>query len=323
VLFLPLSGCDSNILLGARPIVEMPDAYSDGATTSDRTMTDGSVFDSSVISDGSISDNSVIPDAAISDTNGISDSGRTKDASGVTDVGGSDRGADAVPTILWWADHENGDLSAWHAGGAASGGGEYQSAGQTEVSREHAHGGGYAAKLTIDTTDRADHTARLYRRTVNGGAYYSAWFFFSQAHTPDEWWSIFLFRVQRDPNDVESFVNLWDINVERPAGGNMTYSFFDHLTGLYARPSTPMPIPVGQWTHLEAFFNYVPPDATRITIWQDGLLLLDIAGLGQAPSPYFYWSLGNGSNGLLPRVSSIYVDDAAIATGRLGPGGGG
>jgi len=300
-LVASLGGCDPNILLGARPVDELPDAFSEGGITSDGAISDRSA----------ISDNGIIADSAIFDRGVISDSGA-----------GSERSADAASTILWSADHETGDLSAWHTGGAASGGGQYQAGGQADVSRERAHGG-YAAKLTIDTTDGADHTARLYRRTVSGGAYYSAWFFFAQAHTPDAWWSIFLFRVQRDPNDVETFVNLWDINVERPAGGSMTLSFFDHITGQYTRPATAVPLPIGQWTHLEAFFNYAPPDGTRITVWQDGQLMLDLAGLGQGPAPYFYWSIGNGSNGLSPRVSNIYIDDAAIATGRLGPGAGG
>jgi hypothetical protein len=321
-------------LLGARTTDELPDVFWDGAGVSDRSSADGPIPDGSGAADQSAipdgrADQSAIPDgsgtadrSAIPDRSG-SDSGRGDTGVIADSGGGNDRTIDATPTILWFADHETGDLSAWHTGGAANGGGQYQSGGQTEVLRERAHGGSYAAKLTIDTTDRADHTARLYRRTVTGGAYYSAWFFFNQMHTPDEWWSIFLFRAQRDPSDLNTFVNLWNINVERPEGGSITLSFYDHLTQVYARPANPMPLPVAQWTHIEAFFSYVPPDATRITIWQDGQLLLDLTGLGQSPSPYLYWSLGTGSNGLSPSVSSIYIDDAAIATGRLGPGGGG
>jgi hypothetical protein len=323
-LLVSLSGCDPDILLGARPADELPDVVSDGAVTSDRTTADGSeMADRSAMPDRSaIPDSSAVPDGSGMDSGARVDSSGMADRGTNADIGGgNERTVDATPTILWFADHETGDLSAWHAGGAANGGGQY-GAGSHEVLRESARGS-YAAKLTIDTTDRTDRTARLYRRTASGGAYYSAWFFFSQLHTPDVWWSIFIFRAQRDPNDVNTFVNLWDINVERPDGGNISLSFYDHLTQRFTRQSNPIPLPVAQWTHIEAFFNYAPPDATRITIWQDGQPVLDLAGLGQAPSPYFYWAVGNGSNGLLPRVSSIYIDDAAIATGRLGPGGGG
>ena len=317
-------------MLGARPVDERPDASSDVTITLDGAGTDAEMgdgvtpddasFDGGIadlgISDVGIS-NPDMSDVVFSDL-GIADGNDVPDRSAP-----ADRGPDVPPpTIIWFADHERGDLSAWTAGGAANGGGQYQSGGQTEVSRDRAHGGSYAAKLTIDTTDRTDHTARLYRRTANGGAFYSAWFFFNQSHTPDEWWSIFLFRAQRDPNDLDSYVNLWNFNVERPDGGNLTLSFYDHLTQQYTRSSAAPPIPVGQWTHIEAFFNYAPPD-TRITVWQDGVLVFDIAGLGESPAPYLYWSIGTGSNGLMPRVSTIYVDDAAIATGRLGPGAGG
>jgi hypothetical protein len=326
-MLLALSGCDPDILLGARPAGDTPDAFSDVVSSADGPISDRAVADVGVTLDsGGMADASVTPDAgAIPDTSVISDTVTIPDRGGIADVGGSERSPDvAPPTILWSADHESGDLSAWHMGGAASGGGQYQSDGQVEASRDRSRGGGgYAAKLTIDTSDRLDHTARLYRRTANGGAYYSAWFFFSQAHAPDEWWSIFIFRAQRDPNDVGTFVNLWNFDIERPDGGNLTLSFYDHLAQRFTRASNAPPIPVGQWTHIEAYFNYAPPDATRITLWLDGQLVFDLAGLGQAPSSNLYWSVGNGSNGLVPRVSSIYIDDAAIATGRLGPRGGG
>jgi hypothetical protein len=316
-----VAACDPDIWLGARSGNDVPDVSFDVGSSSDAATSDATVSDGRAMPDADASaDIGVLPDIGV-----IPDTVVGPDIGVISDAAGIDRVPDATPTILWTADHESGDLSAWRMGGGADGGGDYQASGQTEVLRERAHGGsGYAAKLTIDTSDGADHTARLYRRTANGGAYYSAWFFFSQAHTPIEWWSIFLFRAQRDPNDIESFVNLWNLNVERPdGGGNLTLSFYDHLTGQYTRPATPTPLPVGQWTHLEAYFNYAPPSSTRITVWQDGQLLLDLTGLGQSPSSYLYWSIGTGSNGLLPRVSTIYIDDAAIATGRLGPGGGG
>ena len=328
-LVCPLAACDPNILLGGRTVDEIPDARSDAVSGEDSAISDAGIFDSAPPLDGAsldveAPDRSEMPDASTADRSEIPDVG-TADRREIPDIGTVDRGPDmAPPTIIWWADHERGDLSQWTAGGAATGGGQY-GAGQAEASRDRAHGGSYGAKLTIDTIDGGDHTARLFRRTVNGAAYYSAWFFFPQLHTPDVWWSIFIFRAQRDANDIDTYVNLWDLDVERPDGGSLELSFYNHVTKQFTRSAAAPPIPIGQWMHIEALFHYVAPDQTRITVWQDGVQVFDLSGLGQPPATNFYWSIGNGSDGLNPRVSTIYVDDAAIATGRLGPrsGGGG
>ena len=34
-------------------------------------------------------------------------------------------------------------------------------------------------------------------------------------------------------------------------------------------------VPVGRWVHLEAYFEYAPPQSTHITIWQDGNQVMD------------------------------------------------
>jgi hypothetical protein len=225
---------------------------------------------------------------------------------------------DGGVTLLWFADHETRDLSAWHAGGDAMGG-EYQGLGTSAVSSERAHGGSYAAKFTIDTSDGADHTARAYRSTYAGGAYYSAWFYFAEAHTSFSWWTFFLFRALTDPQNVDSAVNLWDIGLERRPNGDLGLLFFDHMTLADVPAPSDNVVPIGRWFHLEAYFEYAPPQSTRITLWQDGNQVMDMKGLGPASSDHLYWAIGNGANGMVPPVSVIYADDAAISTVRLGP----
>jgi hypothetical protein len=226
--------------------------------------------------------------------------------------------AESGPTLLWSSDHETRDLSAWHVGGDTMGG-EYVGVGTNVVSSERAHGGSYAAKFTIDTSDGMDHTARAYRRTAPGPAYYSAWFYFNENHASFVWWTTFLFRALTDPQNVETAVNLWDIGVERRPNGELALLFFDHMTLADIHAPADNVVPVGRWVHLEAYFEYAPPQSTHITIWQDGNQVMDLKNLGPASSDHLYWAIGNGANGLAPPVSVIYVDDAAISTVRLGP----
>jgi hypothetical protein len=241
-------------------------------------------------------------------------------AGGNSDGGGgppTDAAADAPKRPpLWTSDHETGDLSAWWAGGSSEGG-EYEIDGTLEVTTERAHGGSHALKATIDTSDHQDHLARVYRRTVDGGAYYGAWFFWDDVHVPDQWWSIFLFRTQFDQPDS---TNLWDLYVVPGAGGEMVLSFFDHLKNQSTAAPAPASgrISAGRWVHIEAYFEYRPPDGTHIAFWLDGMQVFDLPGLGQAPSPDVYWAIGNGSNGLAPPVSVLYIDDATIARDRVG-----
>jgi hypothetical protein len=225
----------------------------------------------------------------------------------------------ASPVLLWSADHETGDLSQWHEGGDVSGG-EYHLDGLLESSSWHAHRGKYAMRSLIDTSDRQDHLARAYRRTVPGGAFYGAWFFWEASHVPTEWWSIFLFRAQTDPRDPWTGVNLWDLYVVPAAGSNMTLAFFDHLTNRTTMSTPEISLSVGRWVHIEAFFEYMPPASTHVAFWLDDVPVLDLTGLGEAPTPNLDWAIGNGSNGLDPAASDLYIDDAAISTARLGPG---
>ncbi|HMJ55460.1 MAG TPA: hypothetical protein VK540_25475 [Polyangiaceae bacterium] len=313
-----VAACDPTIILGARDLdaaPERPDGREDLDVRADfdgRADPDGRAdFDGRVQPDGRVDfdvradfDGRVEPDGRV-----VPDAQMDLDA----------RSDGARPTILWSADHETGNLSAWHMGGDTQGG-EYAIGGSGDVSRDRAHGGSsYSVKLTIDTTDGLDHLTRLYRRTVSGGAYYSVWFYWNQAHTPTAWWSVMLFRAQTDPADPNTVVNLWDIEASRQMDGQMTLRFLDHLTNKITYPLPAKALPVGQWVQVEAFFQYAPPSGTRVTVWQDGDPIFDVAGLGQSPSSYLFWAVGNGSNGLTPPLSTIYIDDAAIATGRLGP----
>jgi hypothetical protein len=291
-LALGSAGCDPTIVLGERD--------TDAGTEIDARL------------------DSARPSRADSDGRTAFDASPGASSDGPIEAAPADE-ADAEPTLLWFADHETRDLSAWHAGGDAMGG-EYQGLGTSTASSERAHGGSYAAKFTIDTSDGADHTARAYRRTAAGGAYYSAWFYLAETHTSFSWWTFFLFRALTDPQNVDSAVNLWDIGIERRPNGDLALLFFDHMTLADVPAPSDNAVPVGRWFHLEAYFEYAPPQSTRITLWQDGNQVMDVKGLGPASSDHLYWAIGNGGNGMVPPVSVIYADDAAISTVRLGPG---
>jgi len=224
--------------------------------------------------------------------------------------GGSAGAPEPRPTLLWTARHESGDLSEWE-------GGSYGTGEQVVVSSAQARAGQYAMDFTIDTADRNDHVMRVYRSTVSQPAYYSAWFFLAEDHTPDQWWSIFDFLSAGDIEDPGTLDNLWDLNLRREPDGLYPY-VYDHLTGQNSDLGTVL-VPVGEWVHLEFYFAHAPPSSSELRLWVNGELALEFLGLGESPEPTLAFAIGNGSNGLTPDVSTIYVDDAAISSERLGP----
>jgi len=199
---------------------------------------------------------------------------------------------------------------------------------------DFAHSGTYSAMLKIDTSHNPPNTTsgtRLFRwlepkmNNSNSDLYYSVWFYFPLAYTPNgtpnNWWNIFQWKsksVSQGKNDPV-------FNLEVANWGGQMYLYLcppAFVNGGICYPQSGPPytsIPVGQWTHVEA--RYVCSGLSNgghVTIWQDGTQLWDIATV---QTRYGYsdaecgWSVNNYSNGLSPSPATIYVDDAKICQG--------
>jgi hypothetical protein len=186
------------------------------------------------------------------------------------------------------------------------------------VSSDVTRSGQYALAFTIDTSDGLDRAARAFRAVESEPAYYSAWFFLNEDHDASEWWSIFLFRAHDDPADIGAAINLWDVDLVRGAQGELVLSLYDHLSET-VYPADELPFPVQQWVHLEAYLGHAAAESTDLALYLNGVLALELTGLGPSPAPWLVWAIGNGSSGLTPPVSTIYADDAAVSAVRLGP----
>ena len=79
-----------------------------------------------------------------------------------------------------------------------------------------------------------------------------------------------------------------------------------------------MPIPIGRWFNVEAFYQCDASGAGRVAIWQDGTQLWDIQNVDtRYADGDCAWSVNNYSSGLTPATATIYIDDAAISTQRI------
>jgi Big-like domain-containing protein/polysaccharide lyase-like protein/purple acid phosphatase-like protein len=259
---------------------------------------------------------------------------RSRDAAGIEGVSRDYSFTTASPaTILWAGDVEEGNMSDWYVG---SGGGEFNSGSAvSEASTDVAHSGRYSAKGTIWTPPNPS-AVRLFRwneSTANQSAYYSAWFYFPRIYTND-WWNIFQYKSRiSGTTDPDPF---WFLEVHNRANGNMhlvlTWWYGPWPHGTVEGPhqgefsgqryfQTIKDLPVGQWVHIETFLKQSSGFDGEIIVWQDGAEILHQTNVKtRYPFRGDEWSIGSYSGSISPSPATIYFDDAAVSTGRLGPG---
>lgn len=265
---------------------------------------------------------------------------------------------DALPpslesSILWRGDHEEGTLFDWDYGGGGNAGGGIFNTGGMQVSASTVtspvHSGSFAARAWISNAwqvQNGSRAVRLMRWTDTawnlGGdyfpdeAYYSAWFYFPHTYNPNKyapwdpgdggWWNIFQFKC----NDAAGVSQpMFTVNV-----------WHDDMTGemslyAYTKENTPssydqigpetVTLPVGRWVHLEAFYKASTTNAGEFVLWQDGVKIIEALNVktilpGDAEKPV--WGVGNYTDhidgGPTPGSATIFIDDAAVSTQRLG-----
>jgi hypothetical protein len=262
-----------------------------------------------------IQDSSMPPQSeagAGSPAGGATDAGGTAGTGDAPDAGGA-AGEPANPGILWSSGFETGDVSEWTVAGPVEGG-TAEHAATTSVSPERTHSGSSAFKVVFDTTDGQDHSAELYRRVEAGAAYYGAWFLINEAHAPAVYWTIFDFFTEISAGDPSTRRGLWDLNLN-----SASVYFYDESSKRFVDATPRQPYPVGQWFHLEAYLVDAASGASQISVWQDGVQILDVLNLSMPAGQTLYWGIGTQTDNLTPPACTVYVDDASVSTARVGP----
>lgn len=236
-------------------------------------------------------------------------------AAGTSGSGGQPSTDVPVPgQLVWSTDHESGDIADWEDGGNYYGG-EYEW-GNVGFAVDQGAGrdGSQGLSVTINTGDREEPSqgVRFYRRIADSPAFYTAWFRLETAHTVEDWWSISLFHARDDTLSLENDVSLWDVRVVDTPGGEMALQFFDldSMQGITADARGQ--VRPGEWFELAFYLDYRPPDASRIVVLRDGVLLFDVPALQTGLETNVFWAIGNGAGYLSPAESTLSIDDASI-----------
>jgi hypothetical protein len=112
---------------------------------------------------------------------------------------------------------------------------------------------------------------------------------------------------------------MWILNVGNRSSSQM-YLYLVYGPDLKSYSQELLNLPVQRWVHVEAFYRRATDKTGRITVWQDGILLFDLNNVQTAIADNVHWSVNNYTDNIIPNDVTIYVDDAAISTARLGLG---
>ncbi len=238
--------------------------------------------------------------------------------------------------VVWMANHESGNMAEWkkdHPTKPNQDSGVCMRPGKG-VTREKAHTGNYALKMSIQSWFPHSGCRTFRYPEIKSGTdyYYSAWILFPVHYTVNGWTNIMQFkakplvgtggstlfwvlRLLNRENGAMYFQLQWDKEnklpgptIQDPIGARKIYD----QTIVDVKPNT--------WTHVELFLKQSSEFEGQIVVWQDGIEIFNITDIRtKMPDGYNTWSINSYGGDITPDPFTVYVDDAAISSERLGP----
>ena len=128
--------------------------------------------------------------------------------------------------------------------------------------------------------------------------------------------SVFHFNVSAS-GDGKNPSALWDLNFITDQGALVPqiYNFTLVQNTRQNNGLATWTAPRDAWFHVEMLLVKSATATGRIALWLNDVLTIDLNKVVTAPNDWLQWNAGAASD-LVPL--SIYMDDAAISTGRLG-----
>ena len=254
-------------------------------------------------------------------------------------------------SILWSADHEEGNLNDWTMPQGKDPGGGVLNTGDDSVlaqaTKSFSHSGKYSAEASIHGAVKAKNGLRAVRfmRWANkpydlGGAefpseaYYSTWMYLTETYNPNKyapwdpgdggWWNVFQFKAHDDQNESKP---MWMLNVRHDdRTGRMSFYLYSPFHTRSISQQNVRSIPTGRWFHVEAYCKTGLKDDGRITVWQDGQKILEaqnVTTVLSSKNAHLVWGIGNYTDHIANKSSegqaTIYFDDAIVSTKPISP----
>ena len=244
-----------------------------------------------------------------------------------------------TPTVLWNGDTETGNLSQWNNSPSVSG------SGSAAASTERPHTGTYGLKLIANGLAGIRMKVQTLGADPNNlptDAWYSAWYYIPYTEMRD---NIFQYKyADADQWDGEGNPTHQTRRMICKASLNWNYvsESYDftyntrlrQATGGWSSGETDIlatyeaGLPINQWFHIEMRYLWGRDGTGRSTFWVDGVQGWDLQNISTEPNNcepiqeprqwavnHYLSDYENDNN----RTTHIYIDDALIADGQVGP----
>lgn len=246
--------------------------------------------------------------------------------------------------ILWTADHEEGTLFDWEydRNPENNGGGIFNTGNASEAivaaDQTRPFTGKYCVKATIHNAIESQSGAKAVRlmrwtdrpwdqggKNFPASAYYGVWMRLdhnystrNSAENSGGWWNVFQFKSNDEAGESQ---RIWVLNIgnNQQSGEMQFYLYSDLNEPRSISQETSIPVPLGRWFHLEAFYQQSGNNASdgSLSVWQDGQLILKANNVKTVLANSIIWGIGNYtdhiSGGTNPGEATIYFDDATIS----------
>lgn len=167
-----------------------------------------------------------------------------------------------------------------------------------------------AAAFSV-STDSGRSGARCVREgTLPKDAIYGAWFFIPEETETRANWNLMHFQGS-EPRDPPIQYR-WDVSLGTGDDGGLYLYVLEFPSRERFTPTVPTTVPIGSWFHVEfRWLRAAEPDG-RVTLFHDGVPILDLTDIDASGYDWGQWYVGNLADDLVPANSTIYVDDVGI-----------
>jgi hypothetical protein len=184
------------------------------------------------------------------------------------------------------------------------------------------HSGHFAVAFSIvgqkPSPDDPEHDSTQTRCVREGelprDAVYGAWYYVPALPTAVGYWNLMYFWGD---DGTQMGKQLWDVSIKKMDDGQLSLFIFDQNPPNPSMPDAPatptVPIPIGEWFHIELHLRRAADTSGVVELFQDGDKVGEFTDRVTDDTQFGRWYVGNLSpDGLSPPESTLYVDDVTI-----------
>ena len=171
-----------------------------------------------------------------------------------------------------------------------------------------------AFTLQTDADDDQGDQARCVREGVlPPDAIYGAWYYIPETRGGIRNWNLLHFQGGEPGGAIPG---IWDVSIEPDADSGKLKLYvlgkFPDSRLTQDDPATMVAVPIGSWFHLEFRWRRAADETGRVSVYQDGKLVLDRDNAVTDDTNFAQFYVGNLAFDLVPPESTLYVDDISI-----------